>query len=259
MARAEPGARRPVGGQGAGKSTLAALLETACRAEGLRTAVLALDDFYWSREERQRLAAQVHPLLETRGPPGTHDVARCLAAMEALGGPGPVSVPIFDKGLDDRVGERHLMGPVDLVVLEGWCVGASSVEKSALSAPCNALERSKDPSGRWRGYVNDQLRGDYAALWAALDTLVFLKVPSLDAVRRWRSAQEAERPAEQRMSPAEVEAFVAHYERVTSSMLETLPGVADWCVELGEDHAVVQVTSRKSRQGSANRPGGAPS
>lgn len=62
--------------QGTGKSTLAAQLAQAAQREGLRSAVLSLDDFYLTRAARQALARQVHPLLVTRGPPGTHKIGR---------------------------------------------------------------------------------------------------------------------------------------------------------------------------------------
>src|SRR5689334_11864372 len=77
------------GAQGSGKSTLAALLHDLLEdGAGLRTVVLSIDDFYRTRAERQGLAREVHPLLETRGVPGTHDVAlarHVLARLRELG------------------------------------------------------------------------------------------------------------------------------------------------------------------------------
>src|SRR5690606_26489272 len=63
------------GCQGSGKTTLASLLVLLLREMlGLRCINLSIDDFYLTRAERQQLAATVHPLLATRGVPGTHDV-----------------------------------------------------------------------------------------------------------------------------------------------------------------------------------------
>jgi len=73
------------GGQGAGKSTLGRLIESACASLGLRVCVLSLDDFYLSRRSRKALARSVQPLLETRGPPGTHDILRCREAIHRRG------------------------------------------------------------------------------------------------------------------------------------------------------------------------------
>ncbi|MYJ73656.1 MAG: hypothetical protein F4089_00575, partial [Gammaproteobacteria bacterium] len=63
------------GGQGAGKSTLGRLIAQAGSMLGIRIEVLSIDDFYLTKEQRLQLAEDVHPLLATRGPPGTHDVA----------------------------------------------------------------------------------------------------------------------------------------------------------------------------------------
>lgn len=229
------------GGQGTGKSTLTRLLERACVHLGLRVCTLALDDYYLPRAERLALAARVHPLFGTRGPPGTHDIQRLCEHMLALGGPGAVDVPRFDKGRDDRVGTRRSEGPFDLVVVEGWCVGARSVEEAALVEPCNRLERDEDADGRWRRRINEELAGGYAELFSRLDATVYLRAPDLAAVRRWRLAQEAERPSDQRMGAADVDRFVEHFERITRDMLATLPGQADWTIELASDHGVAGI------------------
>lgn len=245
---AGPGARpRRVGlagGQGTGKSTLARLLVQAGEAVGLRIAVLALDDYYLPRAERLALAGRQHPLFETRGAPGTHDVARLRDDLCALAGAVVVEVPVFDKGRDDRVGTRALVGPFELVVLEGWCVGAQAVPEAALRRPFNTLERDEDLDGHWRRASNEALASSYAALFAMLDELVYLRPPDLDSVRRWRLEQETERPAEQRMDASAIDRFVAHYERISEAMRASLPGRADWTIQLARDHSVASILRR---------------
>ena len=225
------------GGQGAGKSTLGRLIGAAGSVYGVRIEVLSIDDFYLTKEERRQLAENVHPLLATRGPPGTHDVARLRDVVAALRRPGDVDVPRFDKGSDTRSGYATLAGGADIVVLEGWCVGAPPAT-SAIGEPINSLEREHDADGRWRSYIEAALRGPYARLNDEFETLVFLKVPGLDAVRRWRAQQEAERRPEQRLSVAEVNRFIEHYERITRRMLGSLPLTADVVVDLDADHRV---------------------
>lgn len=229
------------GGQGAGKSTLAAQLEQALAAAGARAVACSLDDFYLSHARRRELAGSVHPLLATRGVPGTHDIPLLLDVIAGLGGSGEVAIPVFDKAADDiepPARWRRISAPVDVLVLEGWCVGARPQSEAALDQPVNALELREDPDGTWRRYVNAALSGPYARAWARLHALVFLQVPGLDAVLRWRTCQEQAVPAAKRMTDAALERFVAHYERITRTMLADLPGRAALTVRLDESHAV---------------------
>ena len=229
------------GGQGAGKSTLSQLISDACRFFGLRVCVLGLDDFYLTKKERQRIARAIHPLLETRGVPGTHDLEWCRRAVEEVGSSGRVELPRFDKGMDDRSGSVWVEGPFDVVLLEGWCIGANAVSDSALVEPVNDLERFQDPDGRWRRFVNERLEQEYAGLWAVLDELVYLEVPGLDAVRRWRLQQEEQRPPAQRLDAQAIARFVEFYERITCEMLDKMPGRADWVVTLDDHHRVAKL------------------
>ncbi len=238
-----PGRVGLAGGQGAGKSTLASAIIAAGQHFGLHVVALSIDDFYLKRREREALARRVHPLLATRGPPGTHDIPLCEAVMDALKVDGTVPVPIFDKGLDDRAPQtRTVQAPADVVLLEGWCVGARPQPADRLDQPINTLEAESDPEGRWRRYVNEALATDYARLFQALDELIFLRVPNLDAVVRWRLEQERARPPQRRLDEAAVAHFVAHYERLTMWMLEDLPERADVLVELDEGHRVAGCT-----------------
>ena len=234
------------GGQGAGKSTLGQLIESACASVGLRVCVLSLDDFYLSRKRRMALATRIHPLLETRGPPGTHDILRCREAMGRLRQPGETLLPVFDKGLDVRRGTRRARGPFDLVLLEGWCVGATPVSEKSLADPINTLERERDADAIWRRHVNAQLGEAYSETWDELDYLVYLRVPDLAAVRRWRLQQENSLPIDQRLGAEAVDRFVQYYERITRSMMASLPGRADLTVELADDHSIAVMTFRRT-------------
>ena len=227
------------GGQGAGKSTLAGLIERALAEFAKRTLVVSLDDFYLRRAQRVELARRVHPLLATRGVPGTHDISLLMQVLSSVFQAGQHSVPVFDKGSDDRLeAPRRIAGPVDVVIIEGWCVGARAQPESRLETPCNLLERSRDSDGAWRRYVNGQLEAVYEPLWKMLDVLLYLAVPSLDQVIAWRGEQENERAPDQRMTPAQIQEFVAHYERLTLWMLETLPDTCDIVGFLDLDHTL---------------------
>lgn len=244
------------GGQGAGKSTLSSAIVAAGRHFGLRVVSLSIDDFYLTRSEREALADRVHPLLATRGPPGTHDIPLCRSVMDALQVDGVATVPIFDKGLDNRASETlNVRAPADVVLLEGWCVGARPEPTDRLDQPINALEAESDSKGLWRRHINQALATDYARLFGQLDCLIFLRVPNLDAVVRWRLQQESERPPNLRLNRDEVAHFVAHYERLTRWMLEDLPGRADVLVELDEEHRVAMCTLADHQNPTTCAPG----
>jgi len=239
------------GAQGSGKSTLADFIGIALvEGVGWNVAVMSIDDFYLTKDERRRLGDDVHPLLATRGVPGTHDLDLLNLTLDQLRNLGPgdeYCFPRFDKARDDRAAADTwptVSGPIDLVILEGWCVGSSAQTEAALTHPVNDLERADDAAGVWRRYVNDQLTGPYAGLFSRLDLLVFMQVPSFEAVYRWRLEQErklADRSnGDAIMNDTHVATFIQHFERITRHNLESLPGVADVVLELDDSHGCVR-------------------
>jgi len=233
------------GAQGSGKTTLAGLLADDLEARGVRAMTCSLDDFYYPRARRVELSRSVHPLLITRGVPGTHDVDLCLRTLDDVRG-APTAVPRFDKGRDDRIEPAGwpVVGPVDVVVLEGWCLGARPQGDAALAEPINELERVDDADGCWRRYVNAQLADPYGALFARFDRWIYLRVPDFSAVLRWRGEQELAVPADRRMDAVRLERFVAHYERITRWMLDDAPSRADATVVLDDRHRIANVVTR---------------
>jgi len=232
------------GSQGSGKSTIAAATARLLAQRGLNAVGLSLDDFYLGREARGWLAGRVHRLLQVRGPPGTHDVALACAVLDHLRGNGTTPLPAFDKAADERRPKsswRQVEGPVDVVILEGWCVGARPEPSERLTAHINTLERRDDPARAWRSYVNRQLGEGYNALWGRLDRLVLLQAPGFEVVRGWRTEQEAKLRARSGggMSDAEIGQFIQHYERLTRWILEEMPGRADWVVKLSPDRTPI--------------------
>ncbi len=235
------------GAQGSGKSTMAARLRVLLEMRGLRAAVLSLDDFYLTRAERAALCRDVHPLLATRGVPGTHDVALACRTIEALlSGSGPVASPRFDKTTDDRApphdGSMHGT-PADVVVLEGWCVGARPLPEHRLETPVNALEQDEDADGSWRRHVNAALRRDYRRLFRRLRLIVLLRAPGFEAVHGWRMQQErglgwSPGQGAGMMDEATLRRFIAHYERLTRWMLEDEP--ADLVLDIAADRRPVR-------------------
>ncbi|NZA28323.1 kinase [Luteimonas sp. SJ-92] len=227
--------------QGTGKSTLAAQLVRAAAARGLRAATVSLDDFYLDRPARQALGRRVHPLLATRGPPGTHDLPLALRTLDALRAGVPTRLPGFDKLGDRRLAlaQWPRIEGIELAVFEGWFLGTPAEDASALDTPLNALERDEDGDGRWRRWCNAALARDYPALWARIDRLLFLQPPGFEVVPGWRWEQERAlqraEPARTGMDRAAVMRFVQHYERVGRQALRTLPDIADVAIALDAD------------------------
>ncbi|MCL6713845.1 hypothetical protein M8R20_43420 [Pseudomonas sp. R2.Fl] len=226
--------------QGSGKSTFAAQIAALARARGRHPAVLSIDDVYLTRAERQQRARAVHPLLATRGPPGTHDVELACRLLDALRAGRPATLPRFDKLADDRLPESawERLEMADLVIFEGWFLGTPAERDDALREPLNALEREQDGDGRWRRYCNDALRRDYPALWRRFDRLWFLQPPGFEVVASWRAQQERQlaraRPDAASMDDAGVARFVQFFERVSRQALRTLPDLADRTLALDE-------------------------
>lgn len=233
--------------QGSGKSTLAAQFVRHAEARGLRAAALSIDDVYLGRRERLRLAREVHPLLATRGPPGTHDIGLACKVLDTVRAGRATRLPRFDKLTDRRLppSRWRTVGPLDLLVFEGWCLQVPAQSEAALRRPVNALERDEDPDGSWRRHCNRALAHDYPALWARLDRLAWLHPPGFDCVPGWRWQQErtarAARPGRPGMSRSEVERFVRLFERVSRQAIRTLPGIAALTLRLDLDRRVRRV------------------
>lgn len=243
---AKPAVIGLAGSQGSGKSTIAELLEVAfAQAKGMRVARLSIDDFYLTRAEREVLGNEVHPLLRTRGVAGTHDMQLMGAVIDGLMRGETVQTPRFDKAVDDREPvPETIPGPVDVVIVEGWCVGARPEAEAALVDPINELEADEDPAGEWRRYVNGRLAdADYRRVFDGFSRFVFLQVPGMDSVFNWRLRQEEMLRAKAGarsgvMDAAGVRRFIMHYERITRNMLTELPDLADVVLCMNEAHEI---------------------
>lgn len=249
----QSGARKPVliainGCQGSGKTTVCDYLRVDLEENhGLRVVSLSLDDFYLTRAQRQELARVVHPLLSTRGVPGTHDMPLLRSTLAALLAQtsDAVEIPRFDKALDDRrpgSGVEVVSGDVDVVLLEGWCLGARGQTEAELVEPVNELEACDDPDGKWRRYVNEILLREFESLYALVDLWVMLAAPSFDCVYQWRLEQEQKLASrscgEGIMSASQLSRFIQFYERITRHCLAQLPGRSHYVYQLDQHRQV---------------------
>ena len=240
------------GCQGSGKSTLADYLCTVVAERlGVTTVSLSLDDFYLTKTERNHLAAKVHPLLATRGVPGTHDVQLAIDSIKSLAAGQKTLITRFDKSIDDRAAAASLKtteGKIGLIVVEGWCLGAKPESTEKLIQPINSLEENDDRDGIWRAYVNRALQNDYPPLFALVDELIMLQAPAFDTVFNWRLEQEQKmvKRLEKEgincgsgvMSEQQILRFISYFQRVTENILDEMPQRADHLFKLGQSREI---------------------
>ena len=242
------------GCQGSGKSTLADYLCTVIAERlGVTTVSLSLDDFYLTKAERSHLGATVHPLLETRGVPGTHDVQLAIDTIQSLAAGEKTVITRFDKSIDDRAPANSLKtteGKIGLIVLEGWCLGAKPQSSDKLVQPINSLEENDDRDGIWRNYVNQAILNDYQPLFRLVDELIMLQAPSFDTVFNWRLEQEQKMIKRLQkegidtgvgiMTEQQIVRFISYFQRVTENILKEMPNRADHLFKLGISREITQ-------------------
>lgn len=239
------------GSQGSGKSTLCDYFKAFFEHEhGLRCASLSLDDFYLTAPQRRQLAIDVHPLLATRGVPGTHDMGLLERTLDSLLAGEAVAIPRFDKAADDRypVSEWDTVdSPLNIILLEGWCLGAMAQPIDALAEPVNELERAEDPDGVWRNYVNTVLSARFSPLYQRVDEWMMLRAPSFDCVYAWRMEQErklaATRAGDAVMNAQQLARFVRHYQRLTEHCLRYMPARVNHLFTLNDRREVKTYTA----------------
>ena len=244
------------GSQGSGKTTFAHLLSHVLQNFfHYKVISCSIDDFYLTRTEREILSKEVHPLLLTRGVPGTHDVDLAIEIFNSLisADIGTVtSIPVFDKAIDDRNPSEEWIkfgGRPEIILLEGWCIGALAVSDSELAQPVNELEREYDLDGKFRKYANENLRNKYARWFHMVDYLIMLKVPEFEKVIEWRWIQEKKLSEKYSaigkinriMTQEKVHFFISHFERITRQMLKEMPQTADMVFEINESHSIERI------------------
>jgi D-glycerate 3-kinase len=241
------------GSQGSGKSTLADYLCTMIAdRHGIKAVSLSMDDFYLTKAERALLADTTHPLLATRGVPGTHDIDLAIRTIEQLTAGVDTQIPRFDKSIDDRVtGDKVEMhrGAAGLIVIEGWCWGAIAQSESELQLPINTLEQTEDPEGHWRHYINQSLAGNYQQLFAMADQLIMLQAPSFDTVYNWRLEQETKLIERLKstgnsarsglMSAQQILRFIQYFQRITEHSLQEMPRRAHHLYQLDQQRNII--------------------
>lgn len=202
-------------------------------------------DFYLPYSGLKAVAAANpgNALLQGRGLPGTHDIPLLTSVLASIREGEPVDLPSFDKsahsGFGDRGDATHLSQPLDIFLLEGWCINTNPASSSLLEErhpkapissrhPLSSLEQ-----------VNEGFKELEEALYEKIDRRVTLDAPR-EWVYEWRIEQE-EKLIEERgsgMTEEEVRAFVDRYMPV----YECWDATGDVRVELDKNRQIVSIS-----------------
>lgn len=225
-----------VGSQGAGKTTLTRLLCLILLQLGYPAVSLSLDDFYKTYAERQDLQ-KADPRLVWRGPPGTHDLDLAISILGQLRQPNSISVslPRFDKsacgGAGDRRPDSEQVSGVEIVLFEGWFVGARPIEPEQFTTAPPPINSEQDR--QFAREMNTRLK-DYLPLWQQLDGLIVLDLVDYRLSQAWR--QQAEHAAiaagQAGMSDLAIRQFVEYFWRSLHPQLFIKPLTQDPTVDL---------------------------
>ena len=237
------------GGQGTGKTTISSLIRIILtKYFKLNVFRISIDDFYKTRKERINLSKRVHPMLLTRGVPGTHDINMMLNFFKKskIKKFKRFKLPTFNKAIDDRYNKNKwydLKMKPDVIIFEGWCVGAKSEKNISLKKTINSMEKLKDKKQVWRKYVNNQLKSKYKKLYSQLNCLIYLKAKNFSLLQKWRLKQERKLWVKSKvkskiMSRGDVLNFMQTYQRITQNMFKKMPKYASIILNLNSNHQI---------------------
>jgi D-glycerate 3-kinase len=246
------------GGQGSGKTTISSILALILQKYfKLNIFKISIDDFYKTRKDRKSLSKNKHPLLMTRGVPGTHDIDLMLKFFKKVKSKNfkNIKVPKFNKAIDDRCKKSlwyKLKSKPDVVIFEGWCVGAKAQTNKQLKKPINSLEKVYDQRADWRVHVNNQLKTNYKTLFNQLDGLLYLKAKNFNLLRNWRLKQERKLWIQTKnkknlkiMSSGDVINFMQTYQRITQQMFKDALKSSSIIMNLNNNHQIQKINFRK--------------
>ena len=194
-------------------------------------------------------------MLLTRGVPGTHDINMMLNFFRKSKSKKfkRLKLPTFNKAIDDRFNKKKwydLKKRPDVIIFEGWCVGAKSEKNITLKKTINSLEKAKDQKQIWRKYVNHQLKSKYKNLYSQLNCLIYLKAKNFSLLQKWRLKQERKlwiksKVKSKIMSRGDVLNFMQTYQRITQNMFKNMPRYASVIFNLNSNHQIKSAVYKK--------------
>ena len=239
------------GGQGTGKTTISSIIKIILEKYfKLKVFKISIDDFYKTRKERIALSKKVHPMLLTRGVPGTHDINMMLNFFKKSKSKkfNKMKLPNFNKAIDDRFPKNKwstINKRPDVIIFEGWCVGATAETNKSLKKSINSMEKANDHKLVWRKYVNQQLKTKYKKLYSQLNCMIYLKAKNFSLLQKWRLKQEhklwlktKKKGGHKIMSKGDVINFMQTYQRITQNMFKNMPKYASIILNLNSNHQI---------------------
>jgi len=243
------------GGQGSGKTTVAGILKIILKKFFKREIqVSSIDDFYKTLKERNQMSYKIHNLFKTRGVPGTHDINLLKKFFNNLKKVNlkKFKSPKFDKSTDDRFKKKYwnnIKKKPEIVILEGWCIGAKPQSNSLVKKPINILEKKEDKNFIWRKHVNEKLKREYKSLFAKIDHFIFIKIPNFKTVFKRRLLQEEKLRKKSHsnkkiMNYKEIKRFIMFYQRITLQMIKDLSKSASVVMFMKKNHEIQKIIFR---------------
>lgn len=235
------------GSQGSGKSTLSKLIKIIIeKTSSKKVMLLSIDDYYLSKIDRYNLSKQIHPLLITRGVPGTHNIKKL---KEHLGQfkkkQFPIITPTFNKLKDDISIKTKVFNKADILILEGWCCGAKPIENKFLKINLNKVEKELDKDFKWRKYYNSKLKNEYQQIFKTFDRIIYLQPLSFQFVLKWRYAQEKNNAKKTKtknfMNKNTTKNFILYYEKLTKWMIKNMPDKADMLIKVDKEQKIKKI------------------
>jgi len=243
------------GSQGSGKTTVTGILQIILKKFFKKNIyIISIDDFYKTLRDRNRMSQQKHSLFKTRGVPGTHDINLIKNFFISVKRKKfkKIKLPKFNKSIDDRSKKNYwhnINKRPEIIILEGWCVGAKPQIISSLRKPVNILERHEDKDLIWRKYANEKLKKEYKEVFAMIDYFIFMKVPNFKIVFKWRLLQESKlrkklHYKKKIMTYSAIKRFIMFYQRITLQMMKDLSKSASIVLLLKKNHEIKRVLFR---------------
>ena len=232
------------GSQGAGKTTLSKLFKIIIeKIYNKKVMLISIDDYYLDKSKRYKLAKTIHPLLITRGVPGTHNIKKLQNNINQFKKRQfPIVVPTFNKLKDNISKKNKIIKNAQILILEGWCCGAKPINKRYLYKNINNLETTFDKDFKWRNYYNLKLKFEYQKIFSMFDKKIYIQSPSFKNVLKWRYAQEKKNATKINkknfMNKKSTEKFIQYYEKLTKWMMKNMPEEADMLLKIDKNQKI---------------------